>query len=167
MRQLQDGYSESLVCDIDNNAVDFNYKTSKLNKETRMLHFVMDVLNPSAAIGLNNIERQSFIERLKDYQPDVTLALALIHHMSLSGNVPFKSSSKFFAHFSKFLIIEFPKREDSWVQRLLKSKHDFDNYFGFYTMENFEQAYSELFNIKEKIQIEDSKRILYLLETKA
>ena len=167
VRQIEHAYSESLVCDIDNNSVDFNYKNSKLNKDTRMLPFVLDVLNPSAAIGLNNRERQSVLERLKDYKPEVTLALALIHHMTLSGNVPFKESSKFFAHFSKFLIIEFPRREDSWVQRLLKSKHDFDDYFGFYTMENFEQAYSELFIVKEKIQIQGSKRILYLLETKA
>jgi len=167
VRQIRHKYNESLVCDIDNNAVDFNYKTTKLNKEVRMLPFVLDVLNPSAAIGLNNRERQSVLERLKDYKPEVTLALALIHHMSLSGNVPFKESAKFFASFSKYLIIEFPRREDSWVQRLLKSKHDFDDYFGFYTIGNFEEAYKELFIVKEKMHIEDSERVMYLLEIKS
>ncbi|WP_296314204.1 class I SAM-dependent methyltransferase [Winogradskyella sp. UBA3174] len=166
VRQINYPYTESLVCDIDNNAVDFNYKTIKRNKEDRMLPFVLDVLNPSAAIGLNSKERSSFLERMASYSPDVTLALAVIHHMSLSGNVPFKESAKFFASFSKYLIIEFPKRNDSWVQRLLKSKADFEDYFGFYTIENFESAYSELFVVKEKIHIEDSDRVMYLLETK-
>ena len=166
VRQIKHKYNESLVCDIDNNAVDFNYKTIKLKEEDRILPFVLDVLNPSAAIGLNNTERASFLERLGSYAPDVTLALALIHHMSLSGNVPFKESAKFFASFSKYLIIEFPKRNDSWVQRLLKAKDDFEDYFSFYTLENFEEAYSELFIVKEKMHIEDSERVMYLFEIK-
>lgn len=166
VRQINYDYKEALVCDIDNNAVDFNYKTTKLNKDQKMLPFVLDVLNPSAAIGLNSTERASFLQRIAAYAPDVTLALAVIHHMSLSGNVPFKESAKFFASFSKYLIIEFPKRNDSWVQRLLKSKADFEDYFGFYTIENFETAYSELFNIAEKIHIKDAERTMYLLEIK-
>src|SRR5690606_6451926 len=123
---------QALVCDIDNNAVDYNYKQIKQNKERFITPFVLDVLNPSAAIGFNNQERQSFIERVSAFHPDVTLALAVIHHMSLSGNVPFSGSAKFFRAFSNYLIIEFPKREDSWVQRLLKSKGEFESYFDFY-----------------------------------
>ena len=167
VRQIKFEYQESLVCDIDNNAVDFNYNTTKRNKEDRMLPFVLDVLNPSAAIGLNNKERTSCLERLGAYVPDVTLALAVIHHMSLSGNVPFKESAKLFASFSKYLIIEFPKREDSWVQRLLKSKTDFQDHFGFYNLENFEAAYGELFTITKKIHVKDSERVMYLMEHKS
>jgi hypothetical protein len=167
VRKLNTEKTTALVCDIDNNAVDYNHKTMKLEKEEYMLPFVLDVLNPSAAIGLNNKERDSFLSRIRDFAPDVTLALAVIHHMSLSGNVPFSRSAKFFSSFSKYVIIEFPKRNDSWVQRLLKSKDDFEDYFGFYTIENFEESYSKLFTIREKIQIKDSERFLYLLEIKS
>ena len=167
VRKLNTEITTALVCDIDNNAVDYNHTTMKLEKEEYMLPFVLDVLNPSAAIGLNNKERDSFLNRIRDFAPDVTLALAVIHHMSLSGNVPFSRSAKFFSSFSKFVIIEFPKRNDSWVQRLLKSKDDFEDYFGFYTIENFEESYSKLFTIREKIQIKDSERFLYLLEIKS
>ena len=166
VRKLKADIETTLVCDIDNNAVDFNHKTMKLNKEKAMLPFVLDVLNPSASIGLNNKERDSFLNRIKDFTPDVTLALAVIHHMSLSGNVPFKASAKFFSSFSKYLIIEFPKRDDSWVQRLLSNKADFKDYFDFYNLENFEEAYSQYFQVEEKKTIETSKRVLFLLKRK-
>jgi hypothetical protein len=167
VRKLKNNLELALVSDIDNNAVDFNYKTMKLKKETTMLPFVLDVLSPSPAIGLNNKERDSFLDRIKAFAPDVTLALAVIHHISLSGNVRFDKSAEFFSGFSKYLIIEFPKREDSWVQRLLKSKREFENHFDYYSIESFESAYSAFFNIKEKETILDSERVLYLLETKS
>ena len=121
VRSIKTPLNQALVCDIDYNAVDFNYKTLVKNKEAFITPFVLDVLNPSAAIGFNNKERFSFLKRIDDFSPDVTLALAVIHHMSLSGNITFAMSAEFFASFSKYLIIEFPKRADSWVQRLLNS----------------------------------------------
>lgn len=166
VRQIQSKLELALVCDIDNNAVDLNYKSIKLNKESNILPFVLDVLNPSPSIGFNNKERDSFINRVKKFAPDVTLALALIHHMSLSGNIPFKMSANFFASFSKYLIIEFPKRDDSWVERLLNTKAEFKNYFDFYNINNFEKEYAILFNLLEKKEIKDTHRVLYLFEKK-
>lgn len=166
VRRIHLDLEQALVCDIDNNAVDYNYKTIKSNKEKYMLPFVLDVLNPSADIGFNNTERTSFINRIKTYAPDVTLALAVIHHMTLSGNVTFNMSAFFFADFSKHLIIEFPQSGDSWVERLLKTKGDFRSHFDFYTEENFEKAYLEWFEIIEKKQIPNSKRVMYFLKRK-
>jgi len=166
VRKIKRNLNQALVCDIDNNAIDFNYKTIKENSESFMTPFVLDVLNPSAAIGFQNKERDSFINRIKTFAPDATLALAVIHHMSLSGNVSFEMSAEFFASFSKHLVIEFPKRNDSWVQRLLNSKVDFKDYFDFYNIENFEKAYSNYFNIVEKRPILNSERVMYLLNTK-
>lgn len=166
VRKLEQSVETALVCDIDNNAIDFNHKTMKLGKEAYMLPFVLDVLNPSAAIGLNNTERDSFLDRVKAFAPDVTFALAVIHHMSLSGNVPFDRSAEFFATFSEHLIVEFPKREDSWVQRLLKNKMDFKEYFGFYNLVEFKNSYQKYFNILEEEVVADSERILFLMEVK-
>lgn len=166
VRKLNSNLELALVCDIDNNAVDFNYKTMKLNKEQYILPFTFDVLNPSPAIGLNNKERDSFIGRIREFAPEVTFALAVIHHISLSGNVPFNRSAEFFSKFSKHLIIEFPKRQDSWVQRLLNAKADFKNHFDWYTIENFTTAFSEVFSIIEKLEINDSERVLFLMKNK-
>lgn len=166
VRKIESNLDLALVSDIDNNAVDFNYKTIKSNKETHILPFTLDVLSPSPAIGLNNKERDAFIDRISKFSPDVTLALAVIHHISLSGNVPFSRSAEFFAEFSKHLIIEFPKRQDSWVQRLLNNKADFKDYFNFYNLENFREAYSKTFDIIEETTIQDSKRVLFFMKIK-
>ncbi|WP_299128919.1 class I SAM-dependent methyltransferase [uncultured Winogradskyella sp.] len=166
VRKLQQPLELALVSDIDNNAVDFNHKTMKVNKETFMLPFALDVLAPTPAIGLNNKERDSFLDRITALAPDVTMALAIIHHISLSGNVPFKRSVEFFSKFSEHLIIEFPRRDDSWVQRLLNNKADFKDHFDFYNLENFVHAYSELFEIIEQKAISDSKRVIFLMKNK-
>ena len=107
------------------------------------------------------------MERVSDFAPDVTLALALIHHMSLSGNVPFEKSAEFFATFSNYLVIEFPDRGDSWVQQLLRSKADFEDYFDFYNTSNFEASFLDYFDLIEKKEIQDSKRTMYLLKIKS
>ncbi|MAB48032.1 MAG: nodulation protein NoeA [Flavobacteriaceae bacterium] len=166
VRKLDVTIDTALVGDIDNNAVDFNYKTMKHNREKFMLPFLLDVLNPSPAIGLNNKERDAFINRIKDFAPDITLALAVIHHISLTGNVPFDRSAEFFTGFSKYLIIEFPKRNDSWVQRLLNNKADFKDYFSHYNIDNFENSYTKVFDIVERKSIANSERVLYLLKRK-
>ncbi|WP_298555145.1 class I SAM-dependent methyltransferase [uncultured Algibacter sp.] len=164
VRQITHRLEQALVCDIDNNAVDFNYVKAKTNKENYMTPFVLDVLNPSSAIGFNNKERFSFIQRIQKFTPDVTLALAVIHHISLSGNVAFNMSASFFASFSKYLIIEFPKKNDSWVERLLNSKAEFKDHFSSYSIENFEKSYAIFFDIIEKKEIDDTKRVLFLLK---
>lgn len=166
VRKIESKIHEALVCDIDYNAVDANYVQLKRAKESDMLPFIFDVLNPSAAIGFNNKERDSFLNRIRAYAPDVTMALAVIHHMTLSGNIPFEMSAKFFASFSKHLIIEFPKREDSWVQRLLHTKGEFIDHFDFYNKANFEKSFTRYFDITETLEIDASARVMYLLTPK-
>ena len=165
-RTVLSDVKDVLVTDIDYNAVGYNYHQVQKNGEQNMLPFVCDVLQPAPGIGFNNTERNSLIERLKTYAPDVTLALALIHHITLSGNVPFEKSAEFFAKFSKYLIIEFPKREDSWVESLLVRKREFINHFDFYNETDFEKGYTQYFNIEKKEIISETHRILYLLRAK-
>ncbi|WP_298761894.1 class I SAM-dependent methyltransferase [uncultured Psychroserpens sp.] len=164
VRRIDHQIQEALVCDIDNNAVDANFRYTKQQKDRFMLPFIFDVLNPSANIGFNNKERDSFLKRIKSYTPDVTMALAVIHHMTLSGNIPFEMSAQFFASFSKSLIIEFPQRDDSWVQRLLNTKDEFKSHFDFYTIENFETSYSKYFSLVQKIKIENANRVMFMFK---
>lgn len=166
VREISSELELALVGDIDNNAVDQNYYSVKKNNEQNMLPFTIDLLNPSAAIGFQNTERFSFVQRVQEFKPDATLALALIHHLSLTGNVPFENSAPFFASFSEHLIIEFPKRADSYATRLLNAKAEFKDQFGHYNLENFEKTYSEHFELIAKKEITDSERVLYLFKKK-
>lgn len=165
-RTVIDHVKHIIVTDIDVNAVEYNYRQVQKNKEENMLPFVCDVLQPAPGIGFNNTERSSLLDRLKEYTPDITLALALIHHITLSGNVPFEKSADFFASFSKYLIIEFPTRADSWVESLLARKREFIDHFDFYNEANFEIGYSNYFDLEKKETVTGTKRILYLFKNK-
>lgn len=163
-RELKDVANLIIVADVDPNAVEQNYKQVLKNKEKTILPIVADVLNPSANYGFNNEERFSFIDRVKDSNLDGCLALAVIHHITLSGNIPFSLSAQFFSKMAPNLLIEFPTRSDSWVQFLLDSKREFKNHFDFYNEENFEKEYSVYFEIINKQKIASSERILYSLK---
>ena len=161
-----DSNAHLIVTDIDGNAVNQNFVKTQKNQETNMLAFVSDVLQPSPGVGFNNTERTSLIARLQEYNPDVTMALALIHHITLSGNVPFEKSASFFASFSKNLIIEFPKRDDSWASSLLIRKREFIHHFDFYNQDNFESGYNKYFSLEKKEIIPGTSRVLYFFKKK-
>jgi len=163
-RELQEQAALLIVADVDPNAVEQNYRQVVKNKEKTVLPIVVDVLNPAANYGFNNEERFSFINRVKDANLDGCLALAVIHHITLSGNIPFSLSAQFFSKMASNLLIEFPTRNDSWVQFLLDSKREFKNHFDYYNEENFEIEYAVYFEIVKKERIPSSERILYSLK---
>lgn len=165
-RILKDTAELLVVADIDANAVEQNYRQVIKAKETNILPIVADFLNPPAAYGFNNEERASLLDRLAALQPDGCLALAVIHHLTLSGNVPFSMSARFFAGIAPNLLIEFPTREDSWVTFLLDNKRDFREHFDFYNEVNFENAYADYFEIVQKENIPNSHRILYTMKAR-
>lgn len=163
-RELKELAKLVIVADVDPNAVEQNYRQILKNKEKNVLPIVSDVLNPVANYGFNNEERFSFIDRVKEANLDGCLALAVIHHITLSGNIPFSLSAQFFSKMASNLLIEFPTREDSWVQFLLDSKREFATHFDFYNEDNFEKEYSAYFEIVKKTKIDSSERILYSLK---
>jgi len=163
-RELKEQAELLIVADIDPNAVEQNYRQVLKNKEKNVLPLVADVLNPVANYGFNNAERFSFVDRVKGENLDGCLALAVIHHITLSGNIPFSFSAQFFSKMASNLLIEFPTRTDSWVQFLLDSKREFAGHFDFYNEENFEKEYTVYFEIVKKEKIASSERILYSLK---
>ena len=146
--------------DIDPAAVEQNYRTVKTKKEQNILPLVLDLTNPSPAIGWDNHERDSFGAR---GPVDMALALAVIHHLAISNNVPLPQLANFFAARCKWLVIEFVPKSDSQVQKLLASREDI---FPNYTREGFEAAFSACFTIHKSESVRDSERRLYLMEAK-
>lgn len=146
--------------DIDPNAVEYNYLKGKKNKETHLLPLELDLTNPSPAIGWNLQERKSFSQR---GPVDLIMALALIHHLAISNNVPLSELASFFSDHCKYLIIEFVPKGDSQVQKLLSTRKDI---FEHYHQDGFEKAFQEQFTIINKNNINESERTLYLLRKK-
>ena len=144
--------------DIDPAAVEQNYRQTKTDKTENILPLVLDLTNPTPAIGWANRERDSFGAR---GPADMILALAVIHHLAISNNVPLPQLADFFAETGKWLVIEFVPKPDSQVQKLLASRKDI---FPDYTREGFEAAFKEKFHVREAVEIRESERVLYLME---
>ena len=144
--------------DIDPAAVEKSYLESVENGEENILPLLLDLTNPSPGIGWQNQERASLIDR---GPVDMVLALALIHHLAISNNVPLNRISAFFHDICNSLIVEFVPKSDSQVQRLLQNREDI---FSDYSQANFQEEMSKYFTIQKSVRILDSDRVLYLME---
>ncbi len=150
----------TIAFDIDPAAVEQNYLLGKQNKASQMLPLVMDFTNPSPALGWHNQERQSLLERAP---ADVLMGLALIHHLAISNNVPLPLLAGYLHNLGHWLIIEWVPKEDSQVQKLLSSRQDI---FNGYHINGFEAAFEGYFTLHEKVPLQDSPRVVYLMESK-
>lgn len=150
----------TISSDIDPAAVEKNYREIRQKKETNLLPLVLDLTNPSPGIGWQNRERDSFTER---GPVDAVMALALVHHLAISNNVPLTDLAEYFARLGRWLIVEFIPKEDSQVERLLMTREDI---FPNYNQQGFEEAFQQFFIIHDCRPIEGSKRILYRMESK-
>ncbi len=151
----------TLSFDVDPAAVERNYIECRRHRETSILPLVVDLTNPSPAIGWHHAERRSLLER---GPADAVLALALIHHLAISNNVPLPILAEFFRDMTRTLIIEFVPKTDSQVQRLLASREDI---FTDYSENDFLEAFGRFFRIDQSVPIDDSKRSLHLCIRKA
>ena len=152
--------NDVLCFDSDYGAVEKNYLAVKAQKESRLLPLVLDLTNPSPALGWENCERDSFLAR---GPAGMVLALALIHHLAIGNNVPLGRIAGFFARCGGRLIVEFIPKADSQVKRLLSTRKDI---FPDYTREGFETAFNNFFQIEESVPIPESTRILFLMKAK-
>ena len=146
-----------LALDLDHNAVNANFLANSRFAISNISALVYDVVNPTPALGFENAERPALEERCT---ADVILALAVIHHLSISDNVPFELSAKYFATRGKELVLEFVGRADSQVQRLLKQKNVS---YDWYTEENFKGAFSKYFRVMSQHEIPNTDRCIYRL----
>ncbi|MEW6718689.1 MAG: SAM-dependent methyltransferase [Chloroflexota bacterium] len=150
----------TLAFDFDPGAVEINYLQCLQEGETNLLPLLMDLTNPSPGIGWQNEERLSLMARSS---ADAVLALALIHHLLISNNLPFEHLASFFAQLGRWLVIEYIPKSDPQAQKLLASREDI---FLNYTPQVFESVFSERYKIHHSTEIHESDRILYLMERK-
>lgn len=146
--------------DKDPLAVDKNYLTVIRQRETKILPLLLDLTNPSPRLGWANVERMDLIER---GPTDMLLALALIHHLAISENVPLGMIAEFFSKLCRWAIVEFVPKSDKKVVRLLATRTDI---FPDYTQDGFEREFGEFFDIKSVNRIKDSDRTLCLMRSK-
>ena len=148
----------TVAFDRDPAAVEKNYRQVRDNEEKHLLPLLQDLTNPSPGIGWAQTERDALVSR---GPVDMVMALALVHHLVISNNVPLDHVAAFLASLGHHLIIEFVPKEDSQVQKLLASREDI---FPDYHQTGFEVAFSRYYAIREAVAIEGSCRTLYWME---
>lgn len=148
----------TIAFDIDPVAVDKSFNTFKEQEE--LLPLLLDLTTPSASIGWALEERESILNR---GPADIVYALALIHHICISNNVPLEKFAAFLSSCGKNAIVEFVPKNDSKVKTLLATREDI---FPDYTQEGFEEAFTKYFKIISSTKIKGSARTLYHLKKK-
>jgi hypothetical protein len=143
--------------DVDPAAVERNYRRVRAEDEGGILPLLMDLTNPSPALGWAHRERRSLEQR---GPADALLALALVHHLAIGHNLPLGRIAEFFARLGRTLVIEFVPKSDSQVQRMLRSRPDI---FPCYSREGFEAAFRTSFEIDAVHPVASSERLLYLM----
>jgi len=146
--------------DVDPAAVEKNYLDCVARGETGILPLVLDLTNPSPGIGWQNRERMSLEER---GPADAVLALALVHHLAISNNVPLPGIAGFLSQICGWLIIEFAPKNDSQVQRLLATREDV---FPDYDEQAFERDFDRCFTAEDSSAIVGSQRKMYIMRSR-
>lgn len=148
----------TISMDSDEGAVENQYLQLKNQPDANRLPLLIDLMNPSPACGWNINERASLFER---GPADIIFALALVHHLAIGNNVPLPDIAEVFSKLCRRLIIEFVPKEDKKPQTMLALREDvFSNYSQAY----FEQAFKKFFTIRNVTPINDSLRVMYLME---
>ena len=145
-----------VALDGDPAVVDRLYRSLAVEGETTILPLVADVTDPSPALGWQGLERKTLEARGR---PELTLCLAVLHHVAIGGNVPVPEFLSWLAGLGTALVIEFPTRDDPRVATLLKRKKagahpDYDR-------EPFERALAERFEIERTEELAGGTRVLY------
>jgi ribosomal protein L11 methylase PrmA len=141
--------------DIDPAATERHYRLLRREGVDAILPLVLDIANPSPALGWEGRERKSLDERSN---ADVVLALALVHHLAISRNVPLERIAAYLARLAPALVIEFVPKDDDMVRRLLATREDV---FESYTLDGFRQAFDRWFDIAEEGAVAGTPRVLF------
>lgn len=157
----------SATCDIGTNDSYFSTSGIVIDKDHDCINainkldtlpLVVDICNPTPAIGWGNRERKSFLERANF---DTVLALAIVHHLCIANNIPIEMVAQLIAGLTrKHLIIEYVSLDDYNSKKLALGRT-----FPKYSQELFEDSFYKYFSLVSNVQLIDS-RILYWFEKK-
>ncbi|MBI4243882.1 MAG: class I SAM-dependent methyltransferase [Planctomycetes bacterium] len=144
--------------DSDHDSVELNYRRCLKTNEKNILPLLMDVTNPTSGRGWECEETRSLEER---GPVDLILALAILHHVVITRNIPMDRVASLLRKLCRDLIIEFVPKNDPQVQKLLMSRKDI---FTDYTQESFERVFGRYFQILAREAIGETGRILYFMK---
>ena len=156
-RIAADGADFVVAVDSDRHVVETLYAAAARRRRTgTILPLVVDLTNPSPAIGWRNAERATLLERGR---PDLVLASLSSITSRSRGTSLFARSFGWLRGLESELVIEFPDRGDPMVERLLGAKRA-DSHPD-YRRDVFEALLGSMFRIVDSDELESGTRTLY------
>lgn len=138
----------------DHGALEQAYQRVQKHK-LNFLPLYMDLTDPTPNQGWLGGEINSLVER---GPADAILALAIIHHLAISHNVPLAEIVKFALTLAPQGVIEFVPKADLCVKQLLQLREDI---FQDYTLESFTELLSNHAKIVKQETITKEGRTLF------
>ena len=145
----------TVALDADERTVDRLYRSLAAREEESILPLVVDVADPSPALGWRNAERRTLSER---GGPDLILCLALVHHLAITRNIPLESFLDWLRSMGAAVLIEFPDEADPMVGVLRAAKRDGHPE---YTRATFERLLSEKFSVERTAEIGETRSLVF------
>jgi hypothetical protein len=160
-RIAAEGSQHVLAVDADQGPVELLYRTLRDEGDEKILTLTMNLADPSPSLGWRGMERKDLPGRGK---PDLVLALALIHHVTIAANVPVAQFVDWLASLGTSLVIEFPTREDPMVKKLLGPKRE--GLHPDYERVSFERVLADAFDVERRERSRSGTRLLYFARPK-
>ena len=160
-RIAAEGADHVVAVDADQGPVELLYRTLRDEGDTKILPLTMNLADPSPGLGWRGLERRPLHDR---GTPDLVLALALVHHVAISANVPVREFVDWLASLRCSLVIEFPTREDPMVKKLLAPKRE--GLHPDYELSNFERVLNDAFEVERSERLQSGTRVLYFARPK-
>jgi hypothetical protein len=146
-----------IAMDVDPLAVQKLYNELKSDPKAakNITPIINNIADASPGIGWRGNERRRLENRGR---PDLTICLALVHHVCISAHIPLYEFVAWLASLGTDIVIEMVTKEDAMVKKLLLNK---DDIYNDYETEFLEECLDKHFNIEERMSYHNDTRILY------
>jgi ribosomal protein L11 methylase PrmA len=154
---LQAGARSVIGFDFDHGALDLAFDRARVER-LAFLPLFLDVTNPAPDQGWSQAERRGLGGRAAG---DAVLALALIHHIAISRNVPLDRVVSWLTSLAPTGVIEFIPKSDPMVVELLRLREDI---FPHYDEQQFVRCLQQHARIVASETVSASGRKLFAFE---
>jgi hypothetical protein len=145
--------------DTDVQATDLNWQTAHRDG-LAILPIVADFARPTPAVGWQNRESDSLLDRAKG-RFDCVLMLGILHHLLVTDQIPLDAIFEQLRKISnRWAILEWIPKEDSQFDELCRGRQELYNHLG---EEYFVQTLSKRFAVRDRNQLPNG-RTLWLVE---
>lgn len=159
MAAIKGGAGTSVVLDGDLDSLESAYRF-RVKKGDKLLPLLMNLVDPTPNMGWRQSERKGLMERAGC---DGILALAVIHHMCIGGNLPLAEAVRWLLSLAPSGIIEFVPKGDPMVDQLLQVR---DDIFHDYEEEVFLNTIAEGHDITAQTKFTENGRLLVAYRAK-